>query len=137
MYDRFQGRVGYIVITKQAGPNPANSTYSQLYEGYGVGVNGTTATGHYQLLAAENGVRTFAVVPGAQLRVAGQNGNRVIVSAPVSVDDETTQYTQEATISDGIALIRVAQPGEYTVNNRTVAVSKEAVTTGGRVNVTL
>lgn len=135
-YDRFQGRVGYVVLTERSGALPANSTYARLYEGYGVGVNDTTATGHYQLLAADGGVRTFAVVPGATLRVAGQNGEHVTASTSVSIREETAQYTRQAAVSEGVAVVRVAHPGEYTVGNHTVAVSEEAVMTGAQVDVT-
>lgn len=135
-YDRFGERVGYIVITEVDGSPPGNLTYTQLYKGYGVGANDTAATSHYQLLAADDGVRTFAIVPGARLQTSGQNGERVAVSTPVSIGDETVTYTKQATISEGIAVIRVAYPGEYTVGNQTVTVSEKAVTTGSRVKNT-
>ncbi|WP_128906738.1 hypothetical protein [Halorubrum amylolyticum] len=135
-YDRFHERVGYVVLTERSGNPPANSTYGQLYEGYGVGVNDTVATGHYQLLTADEGVRTFALVPGATLRVTGQNGERVTASTPVSIGDETAQYAREGAVSEGVANVRVAHPGEYTIGNRTVTVSAEAVVTGSQVNVT-
>ena len=141
-YDRFQDRVGYVVLTEREGSPPVNSTYARLYEGYGMGINETAATGHYQLLMADDGVRTFAVVPGARLRVAGENGERVTASTTVPIDggtnetEETARYTRQATASDEIAVIRVAHPGEYVVGNQTVAVPEEAVQTNGQVNVT-
>lgn len=134
-YDRFQGRIGYVVLTERTGSPHENSTYARLYEGYGVGVGDTPATGHYQLLAAEDGVRTFAVVPGAQLRVSGQKGARMTASTSVSIGNETAQYTRQATVSEGVAIIRVAHPGKYTVDNQTVIVSEEAVVRGAQTNV--
>ena len=134
-YDRFQERVGYVVITEREGLPSVNSTYAQLYEGYGVGANGTTATGHYQLLAADSGVRTFAVVPGARLHVSGHGEKRVTATTSVAVSGKMVQYTRDVPVSEDVAVVRVAHPGDYAVGNRTVTVSEEAVLTGAEVSV--
>jgi dolichyl-diphosphooligosaccharide--protein glycosyltransferase len=134
-YDRFQGRVGYVVLTDRETAPPTNSSYGALHEGLGVGANNTAATGHYQLLAADDGVRTFAVVPGATLRVSGTNGERVAASTPVELADETYEYTRNATVTEGTAVIRVAYPGEYTIGNRTVSVTDDDVFGGNQTTV--
>lgn len=134
-YDRFQGRVGYVVITDREAAPPTNSSYGTLYEGLGVGANGTATTGHYQLLAAEDGVRTFAVVPGATLRVSDTNGERVAASTTVSIANETYEYTRNATKTEDTAVTRVAYPGEYTIGNRTVSVTDEDVLGGNQTTV--
>jgi dolichyl-diphosphooligosaccharide--protein glycosyltransferase len=131
-YDQFQDRVGYIVITDQENAPPTNSTYETLYDGYGIGANDTTATGHYQLLTADNGVRAFVMVSGALVRVNGPNGDRVTATTSVSIADETYEYSRSATLTNGTATIRVAYPGEYTVGNQTVNVSKNAVRAGNQ-----
>ncbi|OYR52052.1 hypothetical protein DJ73_11610 [Halorubrum sp. Ea1] len=131
-YDQFQGRVGYVVITDRENAPPANNTYKTLYEGYGIGTNDTVATSHYQLLTTDSGVRTFAVVPGALVRVNGPNGDRVTATTSVSISDETHEYSRSATLANGTASIRVAYPGEYTVGNQTVNVTEEAVRAGNQ-----
>ncbi|TKX87192.1 hypothetical protein EXE43_04330 [Halorubrum sp. SS5] len=134
-YDRFQGRVGYVVITEREGA-PANTTYAALHEGLGLGANGTTATGHYQLLASDDGVRTFAVVPGATIQVTAPNGEQVTATTTVTVDGDgagaTYEYARSATAVNGTATIRVAHSGEYQVGNRTVTVTNDDVLAGNR-----
>lgn len=136
-YDRFHDRVGYIVITDRDNAPATNTSYEALYEGLGVGANDTATTGHYQLLAADEDVRTFAVVPGATLRVSGTNGERVAASTAVSFADESYKYTRNATVTEGTAVIRVAHPGEYTVSNRTVTVTDDDIFAGNQTNVTV
>uniref|UniRef100_UPI003565AC44 hypothetical protein n=1 Tax=Halolamina sp. TaxID=1940283 RepID=UPI003565AC44 len=135
-YDRFQGRVGYVVITEQSTTLPTNTTYVALYEGYGVGANQTTATGHFQLLETADGVRTFGVVPGAVIEVSDPSGEQVTATTTVIIGDETHTYTRTTSVTDGSATIRVAHPGEYTVGNRTVTVTAEDVLEGNQTEVT-
>ena len=137
-YDRFQGRVGYVVVTERESA-PANTTYAALHEGLGLGANGTNATGHYQLLASDDGVRTFAVVPGATIRVTGATGERVRATATVTIEEPadapTYEYTRRATVENGTATVRVAHPGEYRVGNHTVTVTSEDVIVGNRTMI--
>ena len=137
-YDQFQGRVGYVVLTEREGV-PENTTYAALHEGLGLGANDTAATGHYQLLASDDGVRTFAVVPGATIQVSGSNGEQVTATTTVAVgtdgDGATYEYARSAPVANGTATIRVAHPGEYQVGNRTVMVSDEDIFAGNRTTV--
>ncbi|GAB7008081.1 hypothetical protein [Halorubrum trueperi] len=131
-YDRMQDRVGYVVITDRENAPTTNTTYGALHEGLGLGANDTAPTGHYQLLAADDGVRTFAVVPGATVRVNGTDGERVSASTTVSIADETYEYTRNTTITNETATIRVAHPGEYTVGNQTVTVTDDDILMGNQ-----
>ena len=142
-YDQFQGRVGYVVLTEREGA-PQNTTYAALHEGLGLGANDTAATGHYQLLASDSGVRTFAVVPGATIQVTdpaavGATGGEVTATADVEIDEAGTnvthEYARSATVADGTATIRVAHPGEYQVGNRTVTVTDDDVLAGNRTTI--
>ncbi|WP_249269116.1 hypothetical protein [Halorubrum sp. Hd13] len=134
-YDQFQGRVGYVVLTDRENAPSENTAYAALYEGLGTGVNNTTATGHYQLLASVDGVRTFAIVPGAVIEISDPTGNRVTATTTVTLGDETQTYTRSAPVSNGTATIRVAHPGEYTVGNRTVSVTSTDVLDGNQTRV--
>lgn len=136
-YDRFDGRVGYVVLTDRENAPPANTTYTALHEGLGVGANETTSTGHYQLLEANDGVRTFAVVRGAVIEVSSSGDEQVTATTSVTVGDENQTYTRTASASEGTATIRVAHPGEYTVGERTVSVTSEDVLEGNQTTVSV
>ncbi|GAA0547224.1 hypothetical protein ABNG02_06295 [Halorubrum ejinorense] len=137
-YDQFRGRVGYVVVTEREGA-PANTTYTALHEGLGLGANDTAATGHYQLLASDDGVRTFAVVPGATIQVSDPSGEQVTATTTVTVgadgDGATYEYARGAPVTNGTATIRVAHPGEYQVGNRTVTVTDSDVFAGNRTTI--
>jgi len=134
-YDRFQGRVGYVVITDRETNPPANTAYTALYKGRGVGANQTSATGHYQLLETTDGVRTFAVVPGALIEVSDPADEQAAATTTVTIGDETYTYTRTASVADGTATIRVAHPGQYTIGNRTVSVTASDVLAGNQTQM--
>ncbi|SFR34712.1 hypothetical protein [Halorubrum sodomense] len=134
-YDRFRGRVGYVVVTERETAPAANATYAALHEGLGLGVNGTAPTGHYQLLASDDGVRTFAVVPGATIQISAPSGEQVTATTMVTAGGATYEYARSATVVNGTATIRVAHPGEYQVGNRTVTVTNTDVFAGNQTTV--
>ncbi|PHQ45604.1 hypothetical protein DJ68_11945, partial [Halorubrum sp. C3] len=148
-YNRFQDRVGYVVVTERENAPPTESTYTTLYDGLGVGVNDTAATGHYQLLTATEGIRTFAVVPGATISVpepssVGVENGTVTATTTVTVPNSsgevtatgtTFEYERHAAVSNGTATIRVAHPGEYQVGTQSVTVTNDAVHNGNQTVV--
>ena len=139
-YDRFQDRVGYVVVTDRENAPATNTTYAALHEGLGLGANDTAPTGHYQLLASDDGVRTFAVVPGATIAVSEPSGEAVTATTTLTIDggsdDTTYEYARSATVANGTATIRVAHPGEYQVGNETVTVTDDDVLAGNQTTVT-
>lgn len=148
-YTRFQGRVGYVVVTERETAPPAGSTYTALYEGLGIGVNNTAATGHYQLLTSTEGVQTFAVVPGATIKIpepnsVGVTNGTVTATTTVRVPassgeaastDTTFEYVRRAAVTNGSATIRVAHPGEYQVGTQRVMITEAAVLHGNQTAV--
>ena len=134
-HDRFQGRVGYVVITDHGDAPPTNTTYEALHEGLGIGANNTSATAHYQLLVADDGVRTFAVVPGATIRVDGVSDGHMTAKTSVAVGTEAYEYSRTGAVEEGTAMIQVAHPGEYRIGNETIVVTDEDVLTGATVEV--
>ncbi|WP_424014183.1 hypothetical protein ACOZ35_14230 [Halorubrum xinjiangense] len=148
-YNRFQDRVGYVVVTERENAPPTESTYTTLYDGLGVGVNDTAATGHYQLLTATEEIRTFAVVPGATISVpepssVGVENGTVTATTTVTVPNSsgevtatgtTFEYERHAAVSNGTATIRVAHPGEYQVGTQSVTVTNDAVHNGNQTVV--
>jgi dolichyl-diphosphooligosaccharide--protein glycosyltransferase len=143
-YDRFQDRVGYVVVTDRENMPATNTTYATLYGGMGLGANDTASTGHYQLLASDDGVRTFAVVPGATIQVTdpaavGATGGEVTATAEVEINEAGTnvthEYARSATVADATATVRVAYPGEYQVGNRTIIVTDDDVLAGNQTTI--
>ena len=148
-HDRFQGRVGYVIISERGNAASKESSYTALYYGYGVGVNDTAATGHYQLLTYTEGIRAFAVVPGATVKILDPSsigvGNGTVtatttVTVPNSANEAaatgtTLEYTRHAVVSNGTATIRVAHPGEYQVGSQSVTISSNAVLSGNQTVV--
>ena len=134
-YDRFQGRVGYVVITEQEHSSTTDTTYTALYEGNGVGANGSNSVSHYRLLAAEGGVRTFVVVPGATIRVINAANETVTATTMVNINGKEHPYMRNATVADGTATVQVAYPGTYQVGTSTVTVTDTAVLTGNQTTV--
>lgn len=136
-YEQFQGRVGYLVVTDRTNSPMTNTSYAALYTGLGLGVNNTPTTGHYQLLAAEGGVRTFAVVPGATIQLSNSTGDVVTATTTVTIASEsgntTHEYTRSATVANGTSTIRVAYPGEYTVGNTSVLVTSDDILEGKQI----
>ncbi|AEH36960.1 hypothetical protein [Halopiger xanaduensis] len=135
-YDRFDGRVGYVVLTDVERDVPADSTQAQLFERYGSAGNETDGVAHYQALFVDDDVAAFAVVPGATLDVSGEAGSSVPLETTVSVSDESITYERDVAIGDdGQGTVTVPYAGEYAVGNQTVTVSEDDVLNGQSVSV--
>lgn len=135
-YDRFDGRVGYVVLTDVERDVPADSTQAQLFERYGSAGNRTDGVGHYQALFADDDVAAFAVVPGATLNVSGEPGSSVPLETTVSVSEQSFTYERNVAVGDnGQGTVTVPYAGEYTVENQTVTVSENDVLNGRSVSV--
>ncbi|EMA71016.1 hypothetical protein [Halorubrum distributum] len=134
-YDQFHDRVGYVVITDREDVSTTNTTYGALHAGLGVGANDTDPVGRYQLIASENGVRTFALVPGATIRVMDVAGESVTATTTVTLDGTDYEYARTAAVTNGTATVRVAYPGSYRINNRTVTVTDDDVFGGNQTQV--
>jgi len=131
-------RFGYVVVSKQSAPYPANTTQVKLYERLGSGNGSGDGLAHYQLIhISEDGrIMAFAVVPGATIVVPGRPGETVNVTTEVSVSGRTFVYRREAVVGEnGSARIQVPYPGTYDVDSRTVTVSRRDIRTNGTVVV--
>jgi hypothetical protein len=75
-------------------------------------------------------------VPGATVRVRTDPDSEVTARTTVSVPGARFEYRRTATAdSDGVVVVRIAHPGTYTVDGRTVTVTDDAVETGATVTV--
>ncbi|GAB3691586.1 hypothetical protein GCM10028857_29130 [Salinarchaeum chitinilyticum] len=129
-YDQLRNRVGYVVLEDQ--DSAEGTVHHTLYEEYGAG---DQPTAHYQLIYAEHDTRAFAVVEGATIQTNAAANATITASTNVTVDDAAFTYERTATANaTGIATLRVAYPGEYTVGNETVTVSQSDVHEGRTVS---
>ena len=135
-YDRIRGRVGYVVTEDIGGTGP-ETMQTRLYGNYGSRTESAAGLGHYQAIyATESGShRAFAVVPGAAL--AGTTSSNATVTATATVRLSNGQFgyvRQTQADTDGRYRLRVANPGEYTVqganSTATVTVNESAVRNG-------
>ncbi|QLG48906.1 MFS transporter [Natrinema halophilum] len=135
-YDKFNRRVGYVVVNDIDADAPAESAQVRLLEEYGAGGNGTDGLAHYQAIYIDDEVAAFAIVSGATLRVPGESGGTVTVQTDVSVSGESFTYERSAAVGDnGQATVTVPYAGEYTVGNRSMVVSEGDVLNGTTVAV--
>lgn len=128
-FSNFNNRVGYVVLTDIDAPE--GTIQDTLYADFGAG---NDSVAHYQLIYAENGVRAFAVVAGAVIQTQANPGTNVTVTRTIKTAGEQFEYQRTATANNnGIANIRVAYPGEYTVGGQTVSVNETQVNSGATV----
>ncbi|MFD1562799.1 MFS transporter [Haloarchaeobius amylolyticus] len=129
-YDQFEGRVGYVV-TEVDGKEPAEKTQVRLLKDLDSDGNDTDGLAHYQAILVDDDVAAFAVVPGATIRASGAPGETVVVSTNVTVGDESFIYERGITIEEtGHGEVTVPYSGEYSIDDRQVAVSEEDVLNG-------
>ncbi len=128
-FSNFNNRVGYVVLTDIDAPE--ETIQDTLYADFGAG---NDSVAHYQLIYAENNVRAFAVVDGAVIQTQANAGTNVTVTRTIQAAGEQFEYQRTATANNnGIANIRVAYPGEYTVGEQTVSVNETQVNSGATV----
>jgi hypothetical protein len=94
-YDRFEDRVGYIVLSTAPEDTDPRFAISQLTQSYGSADGGVPGVGHYRVLyVTDGGSKTIvSVVPGANLTGSGEAGDRVAVSTRVV--RESVQFPYE------------------------------------------
>lgn len=130
-YRQLQDDTGYVVLTETETEAPANTTQTKLYQNFGAGED---TTGHFQLLYAGDGVRAFALVKGAEIRIDDVSADKATAATEVRLAGQVFEYSRSATPNgNSTATVRVAYPGEYQVENRTVIVSDSAVENGETV----
>ncbi|SEV81647.1 hypothetical protein [Natrinema salifodinae] len=135
-YDRFDGRVGYVVVTDIDGDLSADSAQTRLLEDYGTGGDGTDGLTHYQAIFVGDDVAAFAIVPGATLEVSGTPGETVTVETDASASGESFTYERAVVVGDdGRATVTVPYAGDYAVGDRTATVSEADVLNGQSVSV--
>ncbi|WP_306058709.1 MFS transporter [Natronococcus wangiae] len=136
-YEEFErSQVGYVVLTDEEGGYPEDITQAKLHDELGAGGDDGEPLEHYQAIYIDDEVTAFAVVPGATITATGEPGETVVVETEVTVSGETITYERNATVrEDGSLEVTVPYPGEYTVDDREVDVSTEAVENGSTVQI--
>ncbi|MDF9743999.1 MFS transporter [Natrinema salsiterrestre] len=126
--------VGYVVVT-DSNEYDATSTYARLHDELGAGGEDGPPLEHYRAVFVDDEVTAFAVVPGAtiienQPDVTDPN-ETVAIETEVVVSGEAIPYERTVTPdSDGRVVATVPYPGEYTVGETEVDVSRAAVENG-------
>jgi dolichyl-diphosphooligosaccharide--protein glycosyltransferase len=140
-YERFEGRVGFVVVDPgYSAKYPA--TLARLQQSYGSRANGVAGLGHYRLVYEENHklgtYQLFSVVPGATMTGTAAANDSFVVQTEVQVDDTTFTYRRLVeTDANGEYAVTLAYPGEYTMEgtSATVTIPETAVEQGGNVTV--
>mgnify|MGYP000669193083 CR=1 FL=1 len=138
-YDRFSGRVGYVVLGTPPDDVGSQTVWLQLERATAGERNGFA---HFRpVYRAPDGTRTvFAVVPGARITGTAAANETVTVSTEVSIPNREFVYTrQTAANATGHYAVRVSTPGTYAVDvggdERSVTVPDAAVRNGTTVSV--
>jgi len=139
-YDRFQGRVGYVVLTTDRSTSGRGTTYQQLTETYGSATDSGPGLAHYRALFVAPGESriAYAVVPGATITGSAPANATVSLATDVSVPNAEFTYERRTTANaDGEYSVTVAHPGTYQVRTgdetREVTVNESAVRNGSTV----
>ncbi|WP_226010920.1 STT3 domain-containing protein [Halomicrobium salinisoli] len=140
LYDRFSGRVGYVVVPGSLGVDAETPAYDLLARDYGSRTAEQPGTAHYRALWAspDDERRVFAVVPGANVTGSAAPNATVTLRTNVSVPGaEFTYERQTSADASGSYAVRVANPGTYTVatdnGTRQIEVAAGAVRNGTAV----
>ncbi|WP_225335204.1 STT3 domain-containing protein [Halomicrobium urmianum] len=118
LYDRFSGRVGYVVVPDSLGVDAETPAYDLLARDYGSRTAEQPGTAHYRALwASPDGERrVFAVVPGANVTGSAAPNATVTLRTNVATPGAEFTYERQATAdASGSYAVRVANPGTYTV----------------------
>jgi len=138
-YDRLANRTGFIV-TEPLDDAQTETMQTRLHDHFGSQSGTVEALEHYQVIydAEGNAKNAFRLVPGAVVTGTVSATESVTVSTTVTVPPSGTEfeYTQTVAVdSTGAIQFRTPYPGTYTVGNRTVNVSADAVENGNTVEI--
>ncbi|WP_135303759.1 STT3 domain-containing protein [Haloarcula amylovorans] len=137
-YSQFrEDDVGYV-LTRASAAAPESSVHTQLHEHYGSRTGSQAALEHYRAIyATGSGERVVsAVVPGATVTGSATPGSTVTAETTVTLPPANTSftYTQRVAVAEnGTYRFTTPYPGEYSIGNRTVEVSENAVQNGETV----
>jgi dolichyl-diphosphooligosaccharide--protein glycosyltransferase len=137
-YDEFEGRVGFVLLDASvSGRYPG--MVARLQQGYGSRVSEVPGSAHYRLVYErshpEGTYQLFQVVPGAELTGTAAPNSSMMIGTRVTVDDTRFTYRRLVeTDAGGAYTVRLAYPGQYSVGNQSVEVSREAVESGETIS---
>ena len=132
-YQRFEGRVGYVVYDNDR-PAPAAGTIAARLASH-TERDTLGALSHHRLVHVSPGGRflVFAPVTGAKLTGEAEPNRTVQVEATLAVEDGTIAYQRSVdTDRTGAFELRVPYPGTYTVSRQRAVVTEQAVLNGTR-----
>jgi dolichyl-diphosphooligosaccharide--protein glycosyltransferase len=127
-YDRFDGRVGFVVV----GRDDWGPLYERLYRNDGDGLS------HFRLgyVSTDASLKVFTLVPGAVLTGRLDESEPAVVETSVALDNWTTTYTQRIATDEARAFeATVPYAGTYDVGDGTVTVTPADVRNGRTVEL--
>jgi len=118
-YDRFEGRVGFVVTRAVEDPIPLRMQ-ARLHEQYGSASNTADGLGHFRAMweSADGSEKVFTVVPGATVTGETDPETEVALSTTITIagTGRTVEYRRRVeTDSGGSFSVVLAHPGEYEV----------------------
>jgi len=139
-YRRLSERGVGFVVTRDAAPSMFSdrSLHVRLHRHYGIRTEDAPGLGHYRWVYASDdaSLKVFALVPGARVTGTGPPNATVWVIRTAAVGPRSVDYVRVVeTNSTGAFSVRVAYPGTYEVNGRTVKIPESAVERGTTVRV--
>jgi dolichyl-diphosphooligosaccharide--protein glycosyltransferase len=135
-YERFEGRVGYVVYDSERRDPVAGTIGAELASYTERDTLGELP--HHRMVHVSPGGRflVFAPVAGAILTGEAEPNQTMVVEATLAVEDETVAYQRSVgTDSTGAFELRVPYPGTYTVDQKRAVVTEQAVLNGSRTRL--
>jgi dolichyl-diphosphooligosaccharide--protein glycosyltransferase len=129
-YERLRDRAQFVVYTDVEGPE---RSIAQRLAAYGSRTETAPGLAHLRAVYISEGekYRVFTVVPGAIITGNATANTTVEVTTRLAVNGTTIRYERQVRAGpNGIYTVTVPYPGEYQVQNTTVAVPESAVQNG-------
>lgn len=140
-FDQLNGRAEYVITTSRFDEGaPPDVTQTRLHTHYGSATDDYSGTAHFQatFISPDQSIAVFRLVPGAHLTATNLTtpNETLTLEIPVTASDTDFTYTRRTTTDpNGNLSVRVAHPGTYTIDNVTVTVPPDAVTTGNTITL--
>jgi dolichyl-diphosphooligosaccharide--protein glycosyltransferase len=140
-YDRFEGRVGFVVTRAVENPIPLRMQ-ARLHEQHGSASDVADGLGHFRAIweSADGSEKVFTVVSGATVTGEADPDTEIALSTTITLagTGRTVEYRRRAeTDAQGQFSVVLAHPGEYEVDDGrgSLTVNEEAVRSGAELTL--
>ena len=140
-YDRFEGRVGFVVTRAVEDPIPLRMQ-ARLHEQHGSASDVADGLGHFRAMweSADGSEKVFTIVSGATVTGEADPETEITLSTTITLagTGRTVEYCRRAeTDAQGQFSVVLAHPGEYEVDDGrgSLTVNEEAVRSGAELTL--